>query len=124
MEFFRMETGRMLKLLIRTGIMRLIYPNYHRYLQEIMNGKDVTDTCCKDGVVEIAKVIGDVTVEIKRAPRTFRWELEDDVFDSVTENGYAANHLTLLEGSIQNSVFSGVKYALAENCFFCPRSLF
>ena len=41
MEFFRNETGRMLKLLIRSGIMRLVYPKYKRYLQEIMNGKDV-----------------------------------------------------------------------------------
>ena len=41
MAFFRTEMSRMLKLLIRIGIMRLIYPKYKRYLQEIMNGKDV-----------------------------------------------------------------------------------
>ena len=41
MEFFRAETARMLKLLIRSGLMRLIYPNYKRYLQEILSGKDV-----------------------------------------------------------------------------------
>ena len=41
MAFFREETGRMLKFLIRSGIMRLVYPNYKRYLQEILNGKDV-----------------------------------------------------------------------------------
>jgi len=41
MEFFRAETSRILQLLIRSGIMRLVYPNYKRYLQEIMNGKDV-----------------------------------------------------------------------------------
>ena len=41
MAFFRDEMSRMLKLLIRTGVMKLIYPNYKRYLQEIMNGKDV-----------------------------------------------------------------------------------
>ena len=41
MGFFSQEMSRMLKFLIRTGIMRLIYPNYKRYLQEIMNGKDV-----------------------------------------------------------------------------------
>lgn len=41
MEFFRAEMSRMLKLLIRTGIMRLIYPNFKRYLAEIMAGKDV-----------------------------------------------------------------------------------
>ena len=41
MAFFRTEMSRMLKLLIRSGIMRLVYPNYKRYLQEILNGKDV-----------------------------------------------------------------------------------
>jgi len=41
MAFFREETSRMLKFLIRSGIMRLVYPNYKRYLQEILNGKDV-----------------------------------------------------------------------------------
>ena len=41
MEFFRTETNRMLKLLIKSGIMRLIYPNYKRYLQEILNGRDM-----------------------------------------------------------------------------------
>ena len=38
---FRVETAKMLRLLIRTGIMRLIYPNYKRYLNEILSGKDV-----------------------------------------------------------------------------------
>ncbi len=41
MAFFRTEMTRMLKLLIRTGIMRLIYPNFKRYLEEIAAGKDV-----------------------------------------------------------------------------------
>ena len=41
MEFFRQETGRMLRLLIRSGIMRLVYPGYKRFLREIMNGEDV-----------------------------------------------------------------------------------
>ena len=41
MEFYRQETGRMLRLMIRSGIMRLVYPGYKRFLREIMNGKDV-----------------------------------------------------------------------------------
>lgn len=41
MKFFSREMSNMLKFLIRTGIMRLIYPNYKRYLQEIMNDNDV-----------------------------------------------------------------------------------
>ncbi len=41
MEFFREEMSRKLKFLIRTGILRVLYPNYKRYLGEIMNGKDV-----------------------------------------------------------------------------------
>ena len=41
MAFFRQETSRMLKLLIKSGIMALIYPKFKRYLAEIMGGKDV-----------------------------------------------------------------------------------
>ncbi|MDD2480112.1 MAG: nitroreductase family protein [Victivallaceae bacterium] len=41
MDFFRAEMSRMLKFLIKTGIMRLIYPNFKRYLADIMGGKDV-----------------------------------------------------------------------------------
>ena len=41
MDYFRSETSKMLQLLIRAGIMRLIYPNFRRYLDEIMSGKDV-----------------------------------------------------------------------------------
>ena len=41
MEFFRTETTRMLKFLVRTGIMRLFYPNIHRFLQKIEAGTDV-----------------------------------------------------------------------------------
>lgn len=41
MKFFRNEMSRMLTFLIKTGIMRLIYPNFKRYLGEIMDGKDV-----------------------------------------------------------------------------------
>ena len=56
-----------------------------------MNGKDVTSSCVKGGKIEIAEVSGDVTVRIKRAPRTFRWELEDDVFDTVDSETYTQN---------------------------------
>lgn len=41
MAFFREETGRMLRRMIRCGIMRLVYPGYKRFLREIMNGEDV-----------------------------------------------------------------------------------
>ena len=41
MSFFRKKTSKMLKLLIKTGIMGLIYPRFKRYLAEIMGGKDV-----------------------------------------------------------------------------------
>ncbi len=41
MEFFREESTRMLNFLIKTGIMRLVYPNYKRYLEDIVTGKDV-----------------------------------------------------------------------------------
>ena len=41
MEFYRTRMAKTLRFLIRTGILGLVYPNYKRYLQEIMNGKDV-----------------------------------------------------------------------------------
>lgn len=41
MEFFRTRMSKLLKFLIRSGILRLIYPNYKRYLGEILSGKDV-----------------------------------------------------------------------------------
>lgn len=41
MTFFREKCSSMLKFLIRTGIMRVIYPKFKRYLAEIMGGKDV-----------------------------------------------------------------------------------
>ena len=41
MAFYRQETSRMLKFLIKTGIMALIYPKFKRYLAEIIAGKDV-----------------------------------------------------------------------------------
>ena len=41
MAYFRKKSSSMLKFLIRTGIMSLIYPRFRRYLKEIMGGKDV-----------------------------------------------------------------------------------
>ena len=41
MEFFRSQMSSALKFLIKTGIMRIIYPNFWRYMDEIMNGADV-----------------------------------------------------------------------------------
>lgn len=41
MTFFREKTASMLKFLVRSGILKLLYPNVKRFLQEIMNGEDV-----------------------------------------------------------------------------------
>ena len=41
MTFFKEETNRMLRFLIKTGIMFLLYPRIKRFLQEILNGKDM-----------------------------------------------------------------------------------
>ncbi len=41
MEFFRQKMVKSLQFLIKTGIMRLIYPNFWRYMDEIMGGEDV-----------------------------------------------------------------------------------
>lgn len=41
MEFFRTTTVKVLRFLIRSGLMRLFYPNYKRYLGDILAGKDM-----------------------------------------------------------------------------------
>ena len=41
MEFFRNETTRMLKFLIKTGILGLFLPRFKRYFQAVLDGEDV-----------------------------------------------------------------------------------
>ena len=41
MDFFRAEMSRMLKLLIRSGIMHLVYPNYKRYNHIKLSSLDI-----------------------------------------------------------------------------------
>lgn len=41
MELFRRELTDSVKFWIRTGLMRLVYPGFKRYMKEILNGKDV-----------------------------------------------------------------------------------
>lgn len=41
MDPIRERTADFLKLLIRTGVMRLVYPNYKRYLSDLQEGRDV-----------------------------------------------------------------------------------
>lgn len=41
MTSFKNEMSKVLRFLIKSGIMRLIYPNYKRYLGDIFNGEDV-----------------------------------------------------------------------------------
>ena len=41
MEFFRAKMSKALRFLIKTGILRIAYPNFRRYMDEIQNGVDV-----------------------------------------------------------------------------------
>lgn len=41
MDWFRDEMSRALKLIVRSGILKLFYPNYRRYMDEVMRGDDV-----------------------------------------------------------------------------------
>lgn len=41
MDWFRSEMTRALKLIVRSGILRLFYPNYRRYMDEVVRGDDV-----------------------------------------------------------------------------------
>ena len=79
-----------------------------------MGGKDVTAEVYSDGKIIIDEVTGDIEVIARRGEQNFRWELKNDVLLSVTENGFTGNELELLEGKIENGVFSGVKYALSD----------
>ena len=41
MDFFREKMVKSLQFLVKTGVMRLVYPNFKRYMDEIMDGEDV-----------------------------------------------------------------------------------
>lgn len=41
MDHFRSEMSKTLKSIIRSGILKLVYPNYGRYMKEILRGDDV-----------------------------------------------------------------------------------
>ena len=41
MEWFRSEMSKTAKRVVRTGILRLLYPGFRRYMDEIMRGDDV-----------------------------------------------------------------------------------
>ena len=41
MDFFRDKMVNSMQFLVKTGIMRLLYPNFKRYKEEIMDGEDV-----------------------------------------------------------------------------------
>ena len=82
-----------------------------------MGGKDVTDQCCVGGEIQIASVTGDVSVEIRRAPKSFRWELDGNAFASLSANGFSDNAVTLEQGSIADGVFTNVIASLAEQIY-------
>ncbi len=82
-----------------------------------VDGEDITDEVYSGGKIFIEEITGDIEISAKRGAKNFRWELKDDVFDSVTENGFSENKLTLLEGSISGGIFSGVKYSLADEIY-------
>jgi nitroreductase/NAD-dependent dihydropyrimidine dehydrogenase PreA subunit len=41
MDWFRSEMSKALKLIVRSGLLKLFYPNYRRYMDEVMRGDDV-----------------------------------------------------------------------------------
>ena len=41
MEWFRREMSRRAKWIVRTGLLKLLYPGFRRYMDEIMRGDDV-----------------------------------------------------------------------------------
>ncbi|MBQ6686833.1 MAG: SGNH/GDSL hydrolase family protein, partial [Firmicutes bacterium] len=82
-----------------------------------MDGKDITDEVCEDDKIVIKEVTGDIEIGLRREAKNFRWQLNNDEFDSADEKGFASNMLNLLEGSIDNGWFSGVKYSLQDEIY-------
>lgn len=85
--------------------------SYEMTVRVTMGGKDITDSVYENGVVTIDAVTDDVTITAKgfHAPRHYRWQLEEDVFDGED------NPLTLLSGTVTDGWFSNVCYQLSES---------
>ncbi|MBR3935958.1 MAG: SGNH/GDSL hydrolase family protein, partial [Oscillospiraceae bacterium] len=49
-----------------------------------MSGEDITDEVYSGGKIFIEEVTGDIEITAERGLQNFRWELKDDVFDSVS----------------------------------------
>ena len=85
-----------------------------------MGGKDITEKCYSDGMIRINRVTGNIEIVAKaklkpEEPKNFRWEMKDGQFVSVDTDGYTANPLNMIQGSITDGKFSKVKYILNES---------
>ena len=74
----------------------------------------MTASCYNNGEISIANVCGDLEIiaSVIKVPANYRWELIDG---ALVSSGEDENTLTLLAGSVSNSVQNSTQYALAEN---------
>lgn len=84
-----------------------------------MGDKDITDSCYSDGQIRINRVTGNLKIVAKAGlkpekPKNFRWEMKDGQFVSVDTDGYTANPLNMIQGTITDGKFSKVKCVLNE----------
>ena len=78
-----------------------------------MNGEDITDSAYSNGTIHIEQVTGDVSVHttIKRDPKNFRWEIQNDTLVSV---GQDDNPATMLTGTITDDMLDNVSAQFEE----------
>ena len=84
-----------------------------------MGGEDITQSCYTDETVYIENVTGDIHITAKAfdapfEPKSFRWECDGSALLSVDDRGNTENKLTLVQGTITDGKFSGVKYKLGK----------
>lgn len=84
-----------------------------------MGDKDITDSCYSNGQIRINRVTGNIKIVAKAGlkpekPKNFRWEMKDGQFVSVDTDGYTANPLNMIQGTITDGKFSKVKCVLNE----------
>lgn len=84
-----------------------------------MGGKDISETCYRNGTVTIPAVTDDVTIQASAGERpatNFYWEMnaEKTALVSIAADDHTENPLTMTAGSITDGTLSRVKYTLEK----------
>ncbi len=98
----------------------LKYPSgYEAAVSVKMGGKDITAEVYADGKISISSVTGDIEISAKakmpeKDPENYRFEFNGTELVNTTENGFDANALTRLAGSVANGVHSKSRFRLEK----------